>query len=234
MANSTATAALTTRSGRSPISRPAAAAMAICVVRADAAPIQTASGRRKRADSTIVASIVLSGSSATNTVANAATTAARSTTSQSNRVCAPVIGPAAAGAQTRGRASAGPTSRPTLRTNPPAGISRRWTAAGAEGRGRDGGDTPSVPSRSCPRRPPNAGRSSRSSPSRRRRRGSPPPRARPHLRTGWGSAPIGDRCGGATGGRAASPTTPWSTTSTWRGGARAPAAPCRASTPWRC
>ena len=58
--------------------------MAICVVSADAAPIQTASGRRKRADSTIVASIVLSGSSATNTVANAVTTAAGSTTSQSN------------------------------------------------------------------------------------------------------------------------------------------------------
>ena len=58
--------------------------------------------------------------------------------------------------------------------------------------------------------------------------------ARPRLRTGWGSAPIGERCGGAAGDRAASPTTPWSTTPhvAWR--CSCPSRSSRASTPWRC
>ena len=50
--------------------------MTICSVSAAAAPIHTGSGRVNRADSTIVASIVLSGSSATKTVANAVATVA--------------------------------------------------------------------------------------------------------------------------------------------------------------
>ena len=83
--NSTATAALTARSGSRPSSRPATTAMTICTVSADAAPIHTASGRLNRADSTTVASIVLSGSSATNTVANAVTIVAGCTTDQSTR-----------------------------------------------------------------------------------------------------------------------------------------------------
>ena len=57
--------------------------MTICSVSADAAPAHTASGRWKRADNTIVATIVLSGSSARNTVANAAATVAGSTGQQS-------------------------------------------------------------------------------------------------------------------------------------------------------
>ena len=57
--------------------------MTICSVNADAAPIQTASGRWNRADSTIVAIIVLSGSSARNTVANAAKTVGVCTVEQS-------------------------------------------------------------------------------------------------------------------------------------------------------
>ena len=57
--------------------------MTICNVSAEAAPIQTANGRRNRADSTIVAIIVLSGNSARNTVANAVMTVGRCTIGQS-------------------------------------------------------------------------------------------------------------------------------------------------------
>ena len=81
--NSTATATLTTRSGSRLSNRPATTAMTICSVSADAAPIHTGSGRLKRADSTIVASIVLSGSSATKIVANAVTMVAGCTVDHS-------------------------------------------------------------------------------------------------------------------------------------------------------
>ena len=74
--NSTATAALTARSGSRPSRRPATTAITICNVSAVAAPIHTGSGRLNRADKTIVASIVLSGSSATKIVAKAVTTVA--------------------------------------------------------------------------------------------------------------------------------------------------------------
>ena len=57
--------------------------MPICSVSADAAPIHTGSGRLKRADSTIVASIVLSGNSATKIVAKAVTTVAGCTVDHS-------------------------------------------------------------------------------------------------------------------------------------------------------
>ena len=58
-------------------------AMTICSVRASAAPIHTGNGRLNRAESTIVASIVLSGSSATKIVANAVTTVAGCTAAHS-------------------------------------------------------------------------------------------------------------------------------------------------------
>ena len=67
--------------------------MIIWMVSALAAPIHTASGRRNRADSTIVASIVLSGSSATNTVANAVTIVAGCTGGQSSGGSAPALTP---------------------------------------------------------------------------------------------------------------------------------------------
>ena len=58
-------------------------AISIWIVRAIPAPAHTANGRLNRAANTIVASIVLSGSSATKIVPKAATTAAGCTGAES-------------------------------------------------------------------------------------------------------------------------------------------------------
>ena len=103
--------------------------MTICSVRASAAPIHTGSGRLNRADSTIVASIVLSGSSATKIVANAVTMVAGCTTAHSTRHRASRC------PRTRVRTtdrSARPAVEPALRVavTPPryvGRVMRRWT-----------------------------------------------------------------------------------------------------------